>query len=343
MKFNELDGIVFSALSYIRIEEIFHKDYIPMMDIISKLSSFNKKKREKYYMYDNDEKLIDVMSKSTRYNTLNIIDKMTCFNVKAKTQFFAFAVRLTKNEIVVAYRGTDQTLLGWYEALKLGYDEYVGGQKKAKEFLTKVIDDNPYDKIYVVGHSKGGNYAIYAASAVDTDYQKNIAEIYNYDGPMLLLKTRKKTNYNYIRDKITSYLPCDCVVGTILGTDGKVKVIDSEHVSLAQHVYYFWKVEDTKFKKGVRRTLASNAFESTFPKWASSMNEKEVRDALNVIFSWLNEAKIYKVTDFIDIVKINKLIKIMATSKNEKAQKFGEEFLKFVKSFIDCILLKVML
>lgn len=343
MKFNELDGIVFSALSYIRIEEIFHNNYIPMKDLISRLASFNKKKREKYYMYDNDEKLISVMSKSPRYSDLNIIDKMTCFNEKARTQFFAFAVRLTKNEIVVAFRGTDQTLLGWYEALELGYDEYIGGQKKSNEFLQNVIDENPYDKVYVVGHSKGGNYAIYAGASLDTDYQKNVVLIYNYDGPMLLEKTREKTNYYNIRSKITSFLPSDCVVGTVLGTDGKVKVIDSQHVSLVQHVYYFWKVDDTKFKEGARRTLASNTFESTFPKWISSMNEREIRSALKVIFGWLKEAKIYKVGDFTNIMKINKLIYLISHEKSKKAQKFGEELLKYLKSFIDCILLKVML
>lgn len=342
LKFNELDGIVFSAISYIRFEEVIKKKSIKIDEIISTFEAFDKKTREKYFMYEDDEKLLSALKCSDRFRRLSIIDICSYYNKKATTQFFAYAVRLNDGEVAVAYRGTDTTILGWYESLKLGFDDYVGGQERSKDFLKKLITEYPDDTFHIVGHSKGGNYAIYAASSLSKDLQSHIDLIYNYDGPSLLLKTKKRTNYFNIKSKITTFIPCDSVVGIVLGNDAKTKVVDSKFVSFAQHVYYFWNVVGTKFKVGKRRTIASNAFEETFPKWASSIPDDEIRVYIKTLYEWLTKAKIREVVDFVNIEKIMKLIHIINSEKDEGKLKFGEEIIGFIKIFIDSIVLKII-
>ena len=80
------------------------------------------------------------------------------------------------------YRGTDHSVIGWKEDFNMTFCSAVPAQMEAVHYLRKVAHRTE-GPLYVGGHSKGGNLAIYAAAHVSPDVQKRIKTVYNNDGP----------------------------------------------------------------------------------------------------------------------------------------------------------------
>ena len=53
-------------------------------------------------------------------------------------------------------------MIGWQEDMHMNFMPEIYGQNVAAEYLSEIALRFPNDKIYLVGHSKGGNFAQYA-------------------------------------------------------------------------------------------------------------------------------------------------------------------------------------
>lgn len=94
----------------------------------------------------------------------------------------------------VAFRGTDDSLAGWEEDFKACYTMPVEAQVEAESYLGRIFND--YDgKIYIGGHSKGGNLAVYAAMTEGYKHRDRVVRIHNFDGPGFLEEYVKTTEY----------------------------------------------------------------------------------------------------------------------------------------------------
>lgn len=85
------------------------------------------------------------------------------FDPDRALQFAAVTYRLPDGTLVVAYRGTDDSLVGWREDFDMSYQWPVGAQQAAADYLRRVMTLWPKGDVIVTGHSKGGNLAVYAA------------------------------------------------------------------------------------------------------------------------------------------------------------------------------------
>ena len=61
----------------------------------------------------------------------------------------------------VAFEGTDDSMVGWHEDFDMMHTFPIPSQKLAMEYLNQVIT-RKYHRVYVGGHSKGGNLAMTA-------------------------------------------------------------------------------------------------------------------------------------------------------------------------------------
>ena len=81
-----------------------------------------------------------------------------------------FTMDTLEGKKVVAFRGTDNSLIGWKEDFQLAYLEQTPAQESAKEYLEQSIGIFS-SKVIVCGHSKGGNLALYAGLKVSSARQ----------------------------------------------------------------------------------------------------------------------------------------------------------------------------
>ena len=161
-------------------------------------------------------------------------------------QFSALTYHLPDGSLFVAYRGTDDSLVGWKEDLNLSLDEGVPGETAAKDYLERIA--KRYEgAIRIGGHSKGGHHALYAAVYASRPTQKRILLAYSHDGPGFPLEVLISKRYAAMQEKLITFLPQSSIVGVVLEHDKSYRYIRSTGDGLYQHDPFSWEVSVDKF------------------------------------------------------------------------------------------------
>ena len=203
MEINELDALIFTRLSYIHIENLCNKLPFRIDDLNNYLDQIK--------ISSKDKKLVNLLSQSRRFKDLVIKRCNFVFDEKKIVQFFALTILLPNNRLFIAFRGTDKSLTGLMEDLELSYRE-IPSQILAIQYIE---NENSLKKIYMGGHSKGGNLAQYAFLKSNLLLKRRIVKVYNFDGPGLL--DNKKSVFSY---KIINYYPNCSIIGRMLDSVG---------------------------------------------------------------------------------------------------------------------------
>lgn len=135
------------------------------------------------------------MAKSKRFCNCRLFDYIQILDHEVElTQFSAIHIYLNNkyNQEYVAFRGTDNSITSWQEDFSISF-QVVAPQKYAEDFLRKVLE-HAEGKVFVDGHSKGGNLAIFAASKMKEALFDKIVQIHNFDGTGLCLDVLKERN-----------------------------------------------------------------------------------------------------------------------------------------------------
>lgn len=180
--------------------------------------------------------------KSKRFSETGISHYVNIIDRDVQTQFCAVTFTVPGLEPYVAYRGTDETMIGWKEDFNLTYMDQIPAQRMAVEYLSEAASDID-GRFYIGGHSKGGHLSIYSAMYVPEDIQDRLIRIYCLDGPGFMKDMLHLEGYERIRDRIVKYLPQSSLVGMLQQRDDNYTVIKSIGVGLLQHNLYTWRVE----------------------------------------------------------------------------------------------------
>ena len=236
---NEVDSLLFCAFTYFDLEKIItHEEKISILNLYERFLKFkNKDKKEEVELFKN-------LSQSKRFQDVFVTLYFNEIDKEKEMQISGMTFVLPNNTIFVAFKGTDSTLTGWKEDFNISYLDTIPSQIKAKEYLDKILM-HTNKKVYIGGHSKGGNLAMYA-SIYCKDFTK-VVKVYNFDGPGFDNKIVLSENYQSRKEKMVTYLPKAGIVGNILNKDMKTIIIKSTQLGLLQHDPYSWKVEQNHF------------------------------------------------------------------------------------------------
>ena len=298
--FNEVDNLIISQMAYTCFDEYFKlKDSYT----ISELSDlfFNDHTDEEIMASKSFVKLapfvLREMANSIRFKDCIVHDFVSTIDEKTFEQFCCFQVDLSDHTTYVAFRGTDDTIVGWHEDFCMSF-EIVPAQVAAKEYIQKL---SPYRKYRIGGHSKGGALALYAGLNAPRK-GKNIINIYSNDGPGLnrkYLSQEELDAYENIKGKIIKIVPEFDFFGVLFSKDYITKVVKSDAVMLLQHSAMSWLVEGTKF---VETTLSeeSKMIEVNYREFLDNANEEECKAFTEEIFDVLRDAGVDTVSEFIE-------------------------------------------
>lgn len=178
---------------------------------------------------------------------------------------FAAALFLAGDRGIVAFRGTDATVVGWKEDFNLGLDAPVPGQVHAVRFLEQAAEQAALQgvrELCVCGHSKGGNLAMYASALCDPAVQERIVSVMSFDGPGLPQAVLTSEGWARIRPRLSSYIPESSVVGLLLG-NVESTVVESDSLGLMQHNPFFWHVLGPAFVEAEGTTRSSQFMDQT--------------------------------------------------------------------------------
>lgn len=301
-EFNEIDNLILARFSYFCLDGAIKENE----KITIKQAYENTEKigiPEQKILQIEDKDLFPAMAKSKRFGKLYIIEYVNNVDEDEEKQFSAVTILLPDNTMYVAYRGTDNTLVGWKEDFNMCFSSNVPSQLAATKYLEKVSKLNKR-KIRVGGHSKGGNLAIYAAVFANDSVKNRIINVYNNDGPGMSSDIIEKQEYKDMVNKIYTYVPQSSIIGRLLYHEEKYKVIESTQTGIMQHDLYSWQLEGKKFIYLEELT-------------------KESKVADKVIKGWLNGISPERRQEFVDI-----LYQILITTNAQTLKEFSNNWLK---------------
>ena len=226
------------------------------------------------------------MAECPRYAELHLSNYVSVTDMDKKEQFSALHIQINPFLTFIAFRGTDETLIGWREDFDMSYKMPVPAQISAVDYVNQTTK-GLFQKYFIGGHSKGGNLAIYSSVFCDSSVQNNIKGIYNFDGPGFHKKIADNESYLKIKDRIYSYVPEASVVGMLMEHEEDYKVVKSYETMFMQHEGLSWCVDGTKFETVDSVDEFSNSVSITLKGWMEKADFEERKIMVNALFDIL--------------------------------------------------------
>lgn len=313
--FTVLDALALTELAYLPFEdlvpaEISVQNYISLQHLAEQ---FEEKFQGKYpplgMVNAHRLKLLSYLSSFKRYKHIRALGFANDVSLDSQKQFAAITYQIRPKEYLVVFRGTDDSIIGWKEDFHLTYMKEIPAQLAARDYLREVLDKLD-GKVWLAGHSKGGNLATYAACHVETSIQDRVQKVYSFDAPGLHSSIRNSDNFKAIEGKILSIIPENSIVGMMLETPETDLVVKSKTFGLLQHLMVSWEIEGDQFKVVPKVTEDSIQVDQTLKTWTANLSEEELRDFFDLFFGLFIEADIHRFGDItVDTPgKIQKLI-----------------------------------
>lgn len=279
VQWNTVDHLACSILTYIPI---------PSYQGVKTFSEFYQLAKDyehipkESFMVPMAYEVLELMKDAKRFATLKIHNFE---NYKTEeTQFGAATFRIGL-ETIIAFKGTDYSLIGWIENLRLAYEYPTATHKLAIHYLETNIKFFGDRKVSVVGHSKGGNLAMVAALEANLRNFGRIKEVYNFDGPGLRKEEYARPEYKKLSEKLTNIIPAGSVVGVILYNDNYT-VVKSSNLSLLEHLPTSWNLFGECFVPAELSSIGNRIHERT-TKGVEHLDYNKVSEALESVFETL--------------------------------------------------------
>ena len=222
-------------------------------------------------------------AKSARFGLIRPFAYVNKICDESQKQFSAISFLLGNTDVFVAFRGTDDTLVGWKENFNMSFMLPVPAQTEALAYLEDIAACTK-GKIYVGGHSKGGNLAVYAAVKASESIKDRIAAVYNNDGPGFDANFISSEEYRAMRDRIYTFVPQSSVVGMLLEHEESYTVVKSRLTGVFQHNGFSWEVMGGEFVKLDSISEESKLIDRSMKDWLAEMSYEERAAAVDSLY-----------------------------------------------------------
>lgn len=316
---NEVDSLIFSLLSYLDLKEIVPEDHhggtIPIKAAANSFFARNpdpKKISLGVIIPKETVKLFRTVKNKKRFRNVEVGAYVNMIDTQKQMQFSATTFYLPDATMLVAYRGTDDTLVGWKEDFNMSFLPVVPAQIAATEYLNRAAD-HFQGNIRVTGHSKGGNLAVYAAVHCRKDVKSRLLCVWSNDGPGFGEGTLNDPDYIEMRPIIKSIVPQSSVVGMLLEHDENYTVIKSRHAGLFQHNGFTWDIMGGSFVHLKTVTNESRRIDRTLNEWVKKMTPEQREQFVEALFQMLSvDNTAETLTDLVSLIKKRGLKKNVA-------------------------------
>lgn len=283
MPLNDVDELILAQMIYSDFDCTFAlpeapvslKEALPTLG--AAVAEGDSLERRFVFKHDDDEKLVRLLMDSPRISSMQVIGYVNKLEAEREVQFAAVALLVGDGTALIAYRGTDDTLIGFKEDCNMAFVAPVPAQTEALAFLALVAGQTPLP-IRLCGHSKGGNLSVYAAAFCDDAIRARIREVVSFDGPGLGEADADCAGYGQIHDRVRVLMPRSSIVGLLFSQRAPITYIRSKKQGLLQHYPYHWQVDGTGFAPAENPT-ASGAYSSETARrfiGGLTMKEREV-------------------------------------------------------------------
>lgn len=287
--FNEVDGLILSQFIYMNFEGVVDRAPVPMSQVCARMLQKPDFSTMYPFMQQDDATLLVCLALRPRFRDCPVLEYENCFNEDRQEQFTAISVDLPHARII-AIRGTDTSLAGWKESFNLAFEKPIPAQRRAIEYVNKMGASTSLPLI-VVGHSKGGNLAVFAASFCKREVQDRILRVYSYDGPGLNRRQAESPSHLLIKPRVQVFIPRGSFVGTLFTQEDALCYVQAGGLGLMQHYSYSWLVEGMGFVQAQRPTDPSAFMSATLRQLIEELSMEEKRLLVESLYEILNASE----------------------------------------------------
>ena len=139
--YNEIDALIFSELAYVNLDQIIEPLHQPPLWLVyqkyvQRNQSLSDQELQKIQIPSHE--LFEKMASAPRYQNIRILDYVNDVNKELVKQFSALALLLEDGRIVIAFRGTDDSLIGWHEDFLMLCEKSVPAQESSVHFVEHI-------------------------------------------------------------------------------------------------------------------------------------------------------------------------------------------------------------
>ena len=287
--FNEIDNVLLSYLAYADFGELLHEPK-RHVSIETCFKRFCKKHdlanvRESKLFIERAPLLLEDMVCGARFRGTKVVHFREVFDKEKVQQFAALVFLLPDGTRYVSFRGTDLSITGWKEDFLMSFTAETEGAKEAVSYLNEVAACVEGDLI-LGGHSKGGNFAMFAAAFCDDAVKERILKVYNNDGPGFREEIVRSAAYRELLPKITNIVPQTSIIGRLLSNEAAHTVVKSTAAGIFQHDVTTWEVTKDKFVRAEPDAF-SDFVEKSLGTWLETMDDEARKSLVETVFSMI--------------------------------------------------------
>lgn len=309
--FNDVDNVILSCLAYTDFGELF-SEHNKIYSIEETFKLFCEKHslqevRESKQFLERVPLLFEDMVVGDRYKGTRIGYYKDVLEKETIKQFAAVVFFLPDGTNYIAFRGTDSTITGWKEDFLMSCSSDTEGAKEAVAYLNEVAKNIEGDLI-LGGHSKGGNFAMYASIFCDEEVKERITKVYNNDGPGFRDEIIYTDEYKKAVPKICNIIPQTSIIGQLLSNYGKYTIIKSNATGIFQHDALTWKPTKDRFISSELDDF-SKFVKVALGTWLKELDDETRQSVVSTVFSMIEETEAETFKEFGDsLFKNSKII-----------------------------------
>ena len=293
--FNYLDNLLIAYMTYVPLDGLLPKNSkISIKDLAKRYLESGRQVDKNSFVSSSVTVLLE-MAKCKRFKDLKVYNYVSILHQESTEQFAALMLDIDKQKTVVSFRGTDDTLIGWHEDLLLSYKD-IKAQVDALNYVNK--NCQAFHKYYFIGHSKGGNLALYAAVHCYPRIQHNLIEVISNDGPGLRSDSYDLKAYQRIESKYVKIMPEFDLFGIIYDLNERKIIVSSSAIGIMQHSATSWNCLGNDFERVEDISKQSKLFKLGIENYLKESKVEEREIMIEEIFASLKQANINNITDF---------------------------------------------
>ena len=308
--FNSVDASLLSSIAYLPADSSATNHTLgEVAEKLRNLSSFQ------HQMYAETATEVMLLPESPRIGNIKILDWTDRLEKEPHPlQFTAVTFLIDTKTIAVVFRGTDGTMIGLNEDMGMNYLPEIYGQEVAAKYLTEIAHKFSDQQIYLLGHSKGGNFAQFALCAVEPEIQKRVIKAISFDGPGFFHKVYTSPGFISSMSKMKTYIPQNSIFGAMLDHPEQTLVVKSTVPMRNQHDPRRWSVGRDSFTLADGLSSSSRVIRHALINFNNSIPDQERNDAFSDLFEAFENY---------DIDELNQL----TSNKIVGTYRFGRAFL----------------
>ena len=202
-----------------------------------------------------DRQLLEAAGASARFGGLRVRDAVTRLTSRPLAQFGAVTFIDEAGATYVVFRGTDGTAVGWAEDAQFGLDFPTIAQLWAARYLRYAAGRAP-GPVTVIGHSKGGNLALYAAAATRVP---TLDHVYSLDPVGFPESVIDDGFFSGIAPLSSVYTPAESWVSPLFPLPTGASIIASLWPGPLSHNPYTWLIDGDELARNDRTPSRSGA------------------------------------------------------------------------------------